>query len=325
MKSTFRTIVKVEKFPFDVSHQDGIVSMGSCFSENIGWLFQQSKFKININPFGQQYNPISIANALERLVSAELYQDFDLIQHNGLYHSFMHHGSFSGEDKEAVLGTMNAELLQASGDLKKASVLFVTFGTAHYFKWNENGQVVSNCHKIPNNLFSQHLATPDEIVSAFEAVWLKIKAINPDLRVVFTVSPVRYFAFGHYENSVSKAHLFTAIYALQKKYEEMFSYFPAYEIVLDDLRDYRFYKEDMLHPTHQAIQYVWEALVVAIFSETTLQLMMEIDEIQTAAKHRPRNADTEAHKIFQKKYLAKIDFLQEKYKLDFAEEKGLLS
>ena len=296
------------------------MTIGSCFSENIGQYFEQYKFYININPFGQQYNPYSIANAINRLVSPTLYTEANLIYQDELYHSYDHHGDFSKSSQEETLKNINSSLTTAAESLKQTTALMLTFGTSHYFRLKETGKVVSNCHKMPGTHFDFELMKPDQIVNELERTFTALWSINPSLKIVLTVSPVRYFAFGHYENSVSKAHLFTAIHALREKYPALY-YFPAYEIVMDDLRDYRFYAEDMLHPNHQAIAYVWEAMSHALLPLFTQNLLKELDEIVTAAGHRPRNPNSQAHQKFIEAILHEMQKLETQYGLDFSLEK----
>jgi len=321
MPHSFRTIVKATKPPFTVTHQDRTMTIGSCFSENIGRYFEQYKFHININPFGQQYNPYSIANAINRLLSPTPYSEADLIYQDELYHSYDHHGDFSKASKEETLENINSNLSTAAESLKTTSVLMLTFGTSHYFRLKETGKVVSNCHKVPGSHFDFELMKPDEIVTELEKSFTALWKINPALKIILTVSPVRYFAFGHYENSVSKAHLFTAIHTLREKYPQLY-YFPAYEIVMDDLRDYRFYAEDMLHPNQQATAYVWEAMSHTLLPLFTQNLLKELDEIVTAANHRPRNRKSLGHIKFVESILKKIEKLETQYGLDFSGEKG---
>ncbi|MBS1612188.1 MAG: GSCFA domain-containing protein, partial [Bacteroidetes bacterium] len=285
--------------------------IGSCFSENIGLKFRDYKFSININPFGQQYNPYSIAVAIHRLLEAKPYTESELVHHDELYHSFDHHGSFSKSTVDDTLQYINGNLQQASTDLKNATLLFLTFGTSHVFTLKESGAYVSNCHKLSGTYFERKVLKPQEIISALRNAIDALRAINPSIKIVATVSPVRYFAFGHYENSVSKAHLFTAINQLQEIYNDLY-YFPAYELVMDDLRDYRFFAEDMLHPNYQATNYVWETLSNTMLDKKTSGMMKEIDEILLAARHRPRNPNSDAHRKFVQKYITKIDEMQTK-------------
>ncbi len=318
--NNFRTIVKPASPSFQISHNDKLISIGSCFSKNIGKKFQERKFSICINPFGQQYNPYSIANSIERLLIGKTYTKTDLVCHDELYHSYDHHGSFSRSTKEETLEVINSNLLEASAALKNVNVLFLTFGTSHVFSLKQ-GQIVSNCHKLSGNNFDKRLLTPNEMVEVLTRAISKLRTANRELRIILTISPVRYFAFGHYENSVSKAHLFTALHELQNQFPDLY-YFPAYELVMDDLRDYRFFSEDMLHPNYQATDYVWQSFADTFFSKATVGLIKEVEEIIAAAKHRPRNENSEAHKKFVEKYLKKAEDLQ-KQKLDFTEEQNL--
>jgi hypothetical protein len=323
MQDQFRTIVSPPKPPFSISHKDRLVSIGSCFSENVGRYFERYKFDIDINPFGQQYNPGSIANAIDRLISGEQYSESDLVLHDEQYHSFDHHSMFSRSSVVEALEVLNTSLQHSSQKLKDASILFLTFGTAHVFKSKDSGKVVSNCHKIPSSKFDFALMSVEDILTALSPSLESLWAINPTVKIVLTVSPVRYFAFGHFENSVSKGHLFSVINELIRKYPQLY-YFPAYEIVMDDLRDYRFFANDMLHPTAQAIEYVWEKLADVLLPADTISLLKELDEIAAAAAHRPRNAESEAHMKFKDKYLAKIKAMEVKHGFDFGKEKSQL-
>ena len=314
--NSFRTIVTPAKPGFAISHSDRLFSMGSCFSENIGQRFNNLKFSININPFGQQYNPHSIAQGIERLINPVPFTADDLIFHNEQYHSLAHHGSFSKSTAEETLKCINEHLLKAAAGLKQATVLFLTFGTAHVFKWKETGVIVSNCHKLPGNLFEQVLMNPEEITRTLQTTLDKLKQVNPNIKVVLTVSPVRYFAFGAYENSVSKSHLFTAIYALQQSNPALY-YFPAYELVMDDLRDYRFFADDMLHPNQQGISYVWESLSNTFFDQKTVLALQQIEEVLQALNHRPRNPDSEAHKKFVERNLERMEGLKKEFGVKF--------
>jgi hypothetical protein len=320
----FRTVISPPRAPFQISHKDKIVSIGSCFSEHIGKKFSDYKFEINVNPFGQQYNPYSISNAIHRLIDGKLYAESELVYHDELYHSFNHHGSFSSNTAEEALNGINENLIDASEDLKSATILFLTFGTSHVFSLMEKGTVVSNCHKLSGNNFDKRLMKPHEIVQVLGDALDRLRTLNPTLKIILTVSPVRYFAFGHHENTVSKSHLFTAIHELQQNHREYF-YFPAYELVMDDLRDYRFFADDMLHPNYQATNYVWEKLCESMLEKKTLAMMQEIDQVLLAAKHKPRNPESEAHKKFVKKNLDKIQVLKKDCQLNFSEEERVLS
>ncbi len=317
----FRTVVAPDKASFQINHAHKLVSIGSCFSENIGKKFQEYKFDININPFGQQYNPASIATAINRLLEPVPYTEKDLVYHDELFHSFDHHGSFSRSTEKETLEVINSNLEIASKALKEADVLFLTFGTAHAFSLLSNQKTVSNCHKLSGNQFERFMLSPGDISRVMTESISNLRKINPEVRILATISPVRYFAFGHYENSVSKAHLFTALHGLIEDFK--LDYFPAYELVMDDLRDYRFFAEDMLHPNYQATNYVWDSFAKTYFDKKTTETNKDIEEITAAARHRPRNAKSEAHKKFVAKYLSKIEELKGSG-LDFGEEEKVL-
>ncbi|MBS1625118.1 MAG: GSCFA domain-containing protein [Bacteroidetes bacterium] len=324
MSHAFRTVIPLPKLPFTISHRDRLMTIGSCFSEHIGRYFAQYRYDTDINPFGQQYNPGSIARAIDRLLSAQPYGPDELILQDERYHSYDHHGSFSLSGKEQTTAGINERLHASSEKIKQVSVLFLTFGTAHVFKLKGTDRIVSNCHKIPAKEFDFEMLSTEEIVhllsQSLDALW----QVNPTVKVVLTVSPVRYFAFGHFENSVSKGRLHDAICQLCQKYAQCV-YFPAYEIVMDELRDYRFFADDMLHPNRLAIGYVWEQLVKTFIPAKDQELLREIDDITAAVNHRVRHPDSEAHQKFKEKYLAKMKALEEKYGFDFRSEKSKIS
>lgn len=311
-----QTKVKLPNPDFSITHTDSLVSIGSCFSENIGKKFKYFNFKIHVNPFGQQYNPLSVAAGIQRLHRNEEYTANDLVYYNELFQSFDHHSNFSSPHPDEALERINTEFRNASNTLLHADVLFLTLGTAHYFEHVETEKIVSNCHKFPAKTFRQKLASSKAIVDALNTALIPLLAINPKLKIVFTISPVRYLAFGHFENSVSKGHLFTAIGELIAN-NAAYSYFPAYEIIMDELRDYRFYAEDMLHPNTIAIDYVWEKLAQNYFHSNTISINAEIDSIQKLVNHRPRNNQSIAHQQLLEHCNKRIAKLKELYNIDF--------
>jgi lysophospholipase L1-like esterase len=316
----FSTPVKPTKPAFQIQYGMKMISMGSCFSEKIGKAFQKYKFDILINPFGQQYNPLSIAYAIDRICKLSLYNPSELVQHHELFHSFDHHSDFSKPGLDQTTTFINTNLVQAHHQLKEADVLFLTFGTAHVFSLPETGKIVSNCHKLPTSRFSKRMLEVSEIVSAIDLALAQIQSLNPKIQVILTISPVRYFAFGIEENTLSKSLLFVAIQQLRQLRPDLY-YFPAYEIVMDELRDYRFFAEDMLHPNHQATRYVWDVLKETMIDPTNRKIMEEIEEIVRAANHKPRNPHSEAHNQFITKYNEKILDLQKRFpEMNFQDE-----
>lgn len=291
----FRTTIPVQQSGQQIDHTHSLVFIGSCFAENIGERFQQLRFQTDINPFGVLYNPLAIAVALRRLISIKPYTEKDLFPHDGLWHSEAHHSRFSHKDSDICLEKINSQLVASSKNLRSADYLFITFGTAWVYEWARNGKVVANCHKLPGKHFIRRRLEVEEIVKEYNDLIAKLRTLNPRLKIVFTVSPIRHWKDGAHENSLSKSTLLLAIDNF-KDYDLL--YFPAYEIVNDELRDYRFYASDMIHPSEVAIDYIWERIDEIFFSEKTHQFNDAIMQINKARNHRPFDPESEAHKRF---------------------------
>ncbi len=319
----FRTTLSASDFPFKISHQNQLLGLGSCFAEHIGARLERLKFPIVRNPFGILYNPMSMLKGLQLLQKQYQFSENDLFQHNGLWHSFQHHSQFSALDKAAVLAKIKKETQQASTALKQCDCLILTFGTAYVYKHLESQQIVANCHKLPARQFQKRRLGVAEIVEAYAPFLQEIQTANPALQVVLTLSPVRHIRDGIIENQRSKATLLLAVDALCEAFDFV-HYFPAYELLMDDLRDYRFYATDMVHPSEVAIDYVWEHFQASLFSGETQQLNRQIQQVQQAAAHRPFQPKSVAHQTFLKKQLEKIRQLSEQYPiLDFGEERSI--
>ena len=269
MMPNLTTPVLVPKMPFSLDFASGIVSLGSCFAEEMGMRLQESDFTVELNPFGALYNPASIAAALYRLIEDREITVDDLVQHEGYWHSWYHHGSFSRPTAEETLTTCNSRIHQAHRALKEASLLMVTFGTAWVFELSgqwpvASGQkVVANCHKLPPQEFVRRRMTVEEIVALWQPLQESLHTYYPTLNILFSVSPVRHLADGAHGNQLSKSTLLLAIdelinQAIKQSSNQAIHYFPAYEIVLDELRDYRYFDEKMSHPTSLAVDVVWE-------------------------------------------------------------------
>ena len=211
-----------------------------------------------MNPFGTLYNPSSIAEAIRMLLQPEQFTGDDLFQHEGIYHSFSHHSRFSSPSETECLANINRRLFSSADTILKAQRMILTFGTAWVYKLKSSGKVVSNCHRLPEKMFDRQLLTVGEIVAEWKSLLLSLWKQNPELKILFTVSPIRHWKDGAHGNQLSKATLLLAIDALQKEFPEHTAYFPAYEIMMDELREYRFYADDMLHPSTTAIEYIWE-------------------------------------------------------------------
>lgn len=303
-----QTSVDLAAFPFEITHSDKITFIGSCFADNMGQKFAQNKFESCINPYGVLYNPASVSQCINSLLS-ERFDESQLIEHDGIWHSFAHHGSFSNPDKKACLSHINSQQNDAKEQLLSSDYLFLTFGSAHIFEYQ--GAIVSNCHKLPSKAFTRRRLSIEEIVEGIKQSISALRQENPKLKIIFTVSPVRYPKDGMNANSLSKASLLLAIEELCLMKDCY--YFPAYEIVLDELRDYRFFTEDMIHPNSTAIAYLWEKLENTCFNTSTLQLNKQIKKLITASQHRPFNTNPEAHQQFLASMLKKASDLQSKH------------
>lgn len=305
----FRTKIDIPSPDFQINYQYPILSVGSCFADEIGQRLQNMHYQVALNPFGVLYNPISIRNSVALLLNEYKFVEEDLFFHNGLWHSFQHHSSFSRVDKEACLLYINTALSNARKSLEETKVLILTFGTAWIYELEETGKVVSNCHKLPANNFERKRLTVDDILDSFGGLLEYLKIRLPDLQIIMTVSPVRHLKDGFAGNQMSKATLLLAVQELSEQLDYV-HYFPAYEIMMDDLRDYRFYKEDLVHPNKMAVDYIWEEFSANFLSEKEEELRKKIAQLQRALAHRPFNPASTEHQKFVQKQLSTIKQLQ---------------
>lgn len=318
--SNFRTTLSVPRASFDLRHSDKILCIGSCFAEHIAAHLLAGKFHVLLNPTGIVYNPLAVRRCLDLVLSDKIFTQEDLFQHEGLWHSFDHHGSFSHPDVEVTLQQINEKLAATRHFLKHTNRLILTLGSAHVFTHLPSGKVVSNCHKLPGQNFSRQRISVGESIDALVLVLTQLKSQYPAIEIIVTVSPVRYLRDGLIENQRSKATLLLALAALADSLDYV-HYFPSYELVIDDLRDYRFFEADMAHPNEQAVQYVWDHFRNTYFDEPAKTLTERIEKIMTAVRHRPLHPGTDQHRQFAKAQLEKIrDLLQTYPQLDFANE-----
>jgi len=317
----FRTTLPPINSSLFIHHQNIILSLGSCFATNIGERLFEKKFEIQINPFGIIYNPVSINSGLVRLIENKTFSISDLVGHNGLWHSFDHHGEFSAPSADKVLETINGTFSKGRQKILKANFLLITLGTAFVFELKKTGEIVANCHKFPAQDFTRRCLSIDEIHASCSKAFQLILKENPNIQIITTVSPVRHIRDGLIENQKSKARLILALDQLCREFEQV-HYFPAYELVMDDLRDYRFYKADMIHPNAMALDYVWEYFSNNYFSEETKSIIKAIEKINAALNHRPFLPESPAHQSFLQQTLSKIKTLESQYTfLNFSKEK----
>lgn len=293
----FRKELIIPPSGLNVEFNGGVVMMGSCFAESIGQLLSKHRFNVDVNSHGILFNPISICNALYDLVENRVYTSQDLVAHQEKYVSLNHHGRFSTSSTEETLEAINESIHSARRALITCETLVLTFGSANAWKYRKTGQIVANCHKIPQKAFEKTLITHQEIEQSLIQVIRKIRELNPKINIVLTVSPVRYYRDGIVANNLSKSHLLIACHNLTR--EPGLLYFPAYEFVMDDLRDYRFFKEDMIHPNEQAILYIWKKFQQWCMSPEVIEKVERIGALLKGLDHRPHQsgiADDQARK-----------------------------
>lgn len=309
----FRTYTDIPKSNFQIEDSQQMMMLGSCFSENIGEKMVENKFNVATNPFGILYNPLSISTAIRRLIRKEVFTEKDLVFHNDVYQSFLHHGKFSDSTQAACLNKISASFNHAATIIRKTNIFLITFGTAYVYKLKSSGEIVGNCHKFTSDCFVRERLTISEIVNDWTDIIDTLLSINADAKFIFTVSPIRHLKDGAHENQISKSILLLAIEQLQQKYRHSTEYFCAYEILLDDLRDYRFYAKDMLHPAETAIDYIWQKFSETYFSSSSKELLSEWTLLKKMLAHKPLNENSENHRLFLQQTAHKLSQFQDKY------------
>ena len=308
----FRTEIKFDSPSFVINHHDKILSIGSCFAENIGRKLDEYKFNILSNPFGVLYNPASISNSIELAIQNKELSNDDFVFNQSEWHSFLHHSDFSSEDKNKLITETNSSFRKCHDFLLNVDIVIVTFGTANVYRYKKSGRVVSNCHKIPQSEFIQNLLTIDDVANYCNSIIENIISVQPQTKFIFSVSPVRHVKDGFIKNTKSKATLILGIEKAINNSPNCF-YFPSFEIFIDDLRDYRFYKEDLVHPNDFAIEYVWNIFKEKMLSQKCKVILDEINPVVQAAKHRIRNPKSLESQKFIKQMLSKIQSLKNKF------------
>lgn len=305
-----QTQVPVSPLQPELNYDSRIFLMGSCFAENMGEKFGYFAFRNLTNPFGIIFNPISVAHSFKRIATRTAFDANAIFEFNEVWQSFEVHSSLSQQSKALFLSETNQKLLEAHEFLITASHIFITLGTAWVYSFKETGAVVANCHKVAQQKFEKKLLSTEEIKDALHTILESVQHLNPEAKIIFTVSPVRHLKDGLVENNVSKAHLLSAVYQITQQHPAVTSYFPAYELVMDELRDYRFYAQDMLHPNAIAVAYIWEKVTNGL-SIQTQKSMNEIDVIRRSLQHKPFNPNTAAHQKFLENLALSIKSVQE--------------
>lgn len=309
----FYTPVEIPDYPFRITYKDTLFWIGSCFTSNIGDAMKELKFHCEINPFGTLYNPISILNGLNLIIQKKILSEKNLFNKNELWNSFLFHSSFSDTDKTAALEKMNSQLYEATEKFYNCKYLIITFGTAYVFRYKHTNEIVSNCHKIPSKEFEHICLSVTEISTEYYKFIENTISQFPDLKILFSVSPIRHFKDGAHNNQISKSILLLAINDIINNYPDKCFYFPSYEIVLDELRDYRFYAKDMCHLSETAIGHIKEIFIKSLIDTESQNIIKEIQKLNLSKNHRPFNTNTVAYKKFTESIVKKEEELKKLY------------
>jgi hypothetical protein len=318
----FRTTFPIDPSGTKIDYSTPVMFIGSCFASEIGTKMDEGKMKVLINPAGVVYNPISVSNTIDIILENRIFTGSDLYIYKGINLSFSHYTDFSSQDALKALNKINSNTLKAHNFLKQARFIFITFGTARAYRFRENDKIVSNCHKLPASFFSGELLSVEQITSSWDIILNKLHSFNSNLRVIFTISPVRHWKDGAHGNQISKSILFLSVEKLLG-HQVVEGYFPAYELVMDDLRDYRYYAEDMLHPSHLAIDYIWKGFSDCYFDTDTATLWKEVQSITMARNHRFISDNQSGKEEFANNMLKKISVIEMKNPfINLAEERS---
>ena len=297
-----------------LDYREQIVLIGSCFAENIGEKLTSRCFPVDVNPFGILYNPMSVANSLDILIANKQFGEDDIFFANGRWSSYHHHSRFSHQDKKICLEQINERITYGADHLRKSRFLFITFGTAWVYENRDDNRIVSNCHKIPAKQFRRYRLTVEDTVTRWEELLHRLREINPGLQIIFTVSPIRHWKDGAHENQISKSVLFLVIESLLERFEKgRIAYFPSYEIVMDELRDYRFYAPDMIHLSETAVDYIWEQFSQVLITKDSRDIMKSVERLRLATEHRPFNEYGESYRLFLDNQLTRAEKLIKQY------------
>ncbi|MEM5540310.1 GSCFA domain-containing protein [Olleya sp. AS48] len=285
-----------------IDYNSKVFLLGSCFAENIGEKFEYFKFPHYVNPFGILFHPIAIHNLVSNALHGKKYTEDDVFINNEQFHSFDAHSKLSQHTKSLLLHQLNAASQKTSHYLKQSTHVVITLGTAWVYRYLKTNKIVANCHKIPQQQFQKQILSVDAIVAALQSIIQQVKKVNPRVNFIFTVSPVRHIKDGFIENTQSKSHLLAA---LHKVLDDQSHYFPSYEIMMDELRDYRFYNQDLLHPSPLAVDYIWDRFKTVWMADSAIAIMSEVDTIQKGLQHKPFNPNSTAHLKFVQQLVEK--------------------
>jgi hypothetical protein len=308
----FRTKVPIAKSSYKISHSSGVVLLGSCFVENIGKKLEWHKFKQLQNPFGIIFHSNPLRQLVERIVNDQKFEEDDLLHYEESWLSLQTHSVMNSREREKTLENLNTALDQSRKAIMDSEYIIISLGSAWAYEYLKNNRKVANCHKIPQKQFKKVLSTGKEITDDLMAIRHEVNKLNPDSHIICTVSPVRHIKDGFVGNQQSKSNLISGVHEFIEQ-DKNAHYFPSYEIMMDELRDYRFYNNDMLHPNELAVEYIWNRFSENWMSEETIELNAKIDKIQKALSHRPRAENSDQHKKFLTKIQSKIEEIHKKH------------
>lgn len=309
----FSTPIPISKYSNAIDYHSKLISIGSCFAENIGEKFNYFKFQNTVNPFGIIFNPVSLEKIISRCVSKTYFTENDIFFHNDLWHCYEVHSELSNTDKNELLAQLNNLIDVTNKQISEATHVLITLGTSWVYKLKSTNEIVANCHKVPQKEFEKELLSAEQIEQSLQNIISNITSVNTNAKFIFTVSPVRHSKDGFFENNVSKSHLLSAVFKTVNRQPTTANYFPSYEIMMDELRDYRFYANDMLHPSQQAIDFIWIKFFENYVNEKEFQIMQEVCNIQKGLQHRPFNPNTPSHQKFLLALNQKITKLQAQF------------
>ena len=308
-----QTNIKLEKQPHhQIDYSSKLMLLGSCFSENIGGKFEYFKFQSKINPFGILFHPVALENLITRSINQDFYAEDELIYHNEIWSCFDAHSKLNSVLKDDLLSKLNEQIKLMHQQINASTHVIITLGTAWVYRYIATDKIVANCHKIPQKQFQKELLSINDIVASLENIIALIRSLNPKVNFIFTVSPVRHLKDGFVENNRSKAHLLSAIHQVVEPRKQLF-YFPSYEIMMDELRDYRYYNQDMIHPNNVAVEYIWEKFKTVWLAEDAIGISQKVVNIQTKKAHRPFNPNSDAHQKFLVNLQLEIEDIQKEF------------
>lgn len=295
-----------------IDYNSKVILLGSCFSDNIGKKLRYHKFQSVLNPFGILFHPKAIESVIKNAITKKEYTEEDVFFFNERWQSFTTHSKLSASSKEEALNQLNQASALINTALKSSTHIIITLGTSWVYRFLASGKIVANCHKVPQHKFKKELLPITEINKSLSSIISLVRKVNPNINFIFTISPVRHLRDGFIENQQSKSHLISALHQIIKNQKNIF-YFPSYEIMMDELRDYRFYKEDMIHPNQIAINYIWEKFYENWLSDEAIDLKKQVIKIQRGLEHKPFNTDSNEYREFLSSLQKKIKALKKKY------------